>query len=413
MDIVRTKPSHRRSSRLVLIAALLLAGTGAAGAFWLKPKAPVVERASIWTGRVQRGPMVVHIKGTGALVPEQVRWVTSESSGRVEKLFLKPGSTVTTDQPLVQLENSDMRLQSLLAERDAATANAELIKLQHDVRLSALAEQASGATIDSERNDVQRRADTYADHGELFAQLDIKQFADRAHELQRRSDLASERIEQLRVGGARQIAAQKTKIARVGEVSSFRAQQLAALTVRAGSSGLLQDVKVELGQWVVPGTVLAKVVVSSQLKAELRVAEMQAKDLRVGQRASVDTHIGVVRARVARIAPAASEGTVKVELALEGDLPAGARPDLSVDGQIEVEHLDDVLSVQRPVGVQAGAEAMLFRVDPKSGVARRTTVRIGRASTDAVQIQSGLSDGDEVVLSDLSRWSGFDSIVIK
>ena len=398
---------------MLVLCGVLLGGGGFAGALLLKPKAPAVDRSSLWTGRVERGSLVIEIKGTGALVPEEIRWLTSETSGRVDKRFVKGGSAVKADQPIIQLENPDLRLQALQAERDVAAARAELVKLKHDLGAATLSEEAADLALNSERDDVQRRAQAYSQHSDLFASLDLQQLSEHAKELRRRSDLEKSKLALLRNGVNQKSAAQRSQIEHAVEIAQFRARQIANLTVRAGAAGEVEDIPVELGQWVVPGTVLAKVVDPSRLKAELRVAEMQAKDVAIGQKAVIDLHPGTVEGRVVRIATAANAGTVKVEIQFTHELPRGARPDLSVDGYIEAERLDHVLHLVRPVGAQPDSDAIAFRIDPRGGSASRVSFRIGKTSVDHVEVRSGLNEGDELILSDMSRWSGFDSIVLK
>jgi multidrug resistance efflux pump len=415
VDIPRQRKNSGRG-KLVAAACTVLALTvgAAAVAQGFKPKAPTVDRGSIWTGRVERGPLVMEVKGAGTLVPEEIRWITVETSGRVEKILLKPGSAVEADSPIVQLENSDLRLQALQADREVSTARSDMLQLAHRLRSTQLAEEAARVSLKTELGEAQRRAAAYAaGEGQTISSLDAHQAQDRAADLERRASIEDAKLALIKSGSPEELAAQKVQIERREDVARFRAQQVDNLTVRAGAKGTLQIVPIEVGQWVVPGTVLAKVVVSTRLKAELRVPENEVTDVAVGQAALIDTHTSKVPGHVTRIAGAASQGTVKVEIALDGDLPAGARADQSVDGYVETSRVDDAVQVARPVGVQPEADATLFRVDLRSGLATRVSVRTGRASVDKIEIRSGLNEGDELVLSDMSRFSNVDAVAVK
>jgi hypothetical protein len=413
MDIPR-KPAPKRRAPLFAAAAGVLAialVTLALGR--LRAAAPEVERSGLWIGSVQRGEMLRQVKGPGSLVPEEVRWVTAETAGRVEQILVKPGATVDKDTLLLELSNPDVVLEELAAARDVASAEVELLQAKGRLETQELTERDSVAGLASELADVRRRAEAFRAGGEVFSALDGKRLADREAELTSRLELAKSRVGVVQRSRRDEVGAQQSQVARRRDIAAFRKRQVEAMRVRAGGDGLLQDLPLELGQWVVPGTVLARVIRPERLKAVLRIPEIQAKDLQIGQAASIDTHNGLVAGRVARIAPAASQGTVTVEVTLDGALPQGARPDLSVEGTIEVERLKDVLSVERPAGVQPEATTSLFKLGEGGEAALRERVELGRASVSAIEVRGGLREGDRVILSDMSRWDGVDRVRLR
>jgi len=414
MDIPR-QPARKRRAPLFAAAALIVAiaiVTLALGR--LRAAAPEVNRSELWIGAVQRGEMIRQVKGPGSLVPEEVRWITAETAGRVERILVKPGATVDKDTLLLEITNPDVVLEELASERDVASAEVELLQAKGRLEAQDLAERDAVAGLTSELADIRRRAEAYrAGSGEVFSSLDVRKLADREAELATRLELARGRVAVVQRSKRDEIGAQQAQIARRRDIAAFRKRQIDAMRVRAGGDGLLQDLPLELGQWVVPGSVLAKVIRPERLKAVLRIPELQAKDLQVGQAASIDTHNGVIPGRVARVAPAASQGTVTVEVTLDGALPQGARPDLSIEGTIELERLKDVLSVERPAGAQPEAIYNLFRLSEGGEAALRERVELGRASVGTIEVRGGLREGDRVILSDMSRWDGVDRIELR
>jgi len=357
--------------------------------------------------------MIRQVKGPGSLVPEEVRWITAETAGRVERILVKPGASVDKDTLLLELTNPDVVLEGLAAERDVASAEVELLQAKSRLEAQELTERDSVALLASELADARRRAEAYRAGGEVFSALDGKKLTDREAELAARLELAQRRVSVVQRSKRDEVGAQQSQVARRRDIAAFRKRRIDAMLVRAGGDGLLQDLPLELGQWVVPGTVLARVIRPERLKAVLRIPEIQAKDLQIGQAASIDTHNGFVAGRVARIAPAASQGTVTVEVTLDGALPQGARPDLSVEGAIEVERLEDVLSVERPAGAQPEAVYSLFKLNEGGEGALRERVELGRASVGIIEVRGGLREGDRVILSDVSRWDGVERIKLR
>ena len=392
-------------------AAVLAVSVGSWFVARLEPQLETVERSAVWTGRLEHGPFVVRVRGAGTLKPESIRWLTAESSGRVEEVLIQPGAVVEPLTPVVRLENLDLELQAVQAQREVQGAHAQLLALERQTRRDRLDLAAERESLHAASNDAQRRAAAFADgQGEIVSRLDSEQALERAQELRRRQALAGQRASLLEELAPRELETLRQQTLDLTRVRDVRRQLVTRLLVRAAASGILQDVLVELGQWVVPGTPVAKVIVDRQLEAELRVPAEQAGSIAVGQAASISTgfgegHASSITGHVRRVAPAASQGSVLVEIALEGPLPENARPDQNVDGTIETEHTGPTLHLARPVGLGAGNTSSLFRLDPKTNIATRVEVRTGRVSVDRVEVLSGLAAGDEVILSDTSRYA--------
>ncbi|HET9450809.1 MAG TPA: HlyD family efflux transporter periplasmic adaptor subunit, partial [Aggregicoccus sp.] len=275
--------------------------------------------------------------------------------------------------------------------------------------------EAAMATLKAETHDAQRRAAYNANllKKEYIAEVEAQQANERAEEMTKRLALEKQRVEVIRDSQRQRVSAQLGQIERLRAVAQFRRNQVERLTVRAGETGILQELPLQLGQWVTPGLLLAKVVKPEKLKAELRIAETQARDVSVGQKVAVDTRNGIAEGTVARVAPSASQGTVLVEVSLDGELPRGARPDLTVEGTVELERLDDVLFVGRPAGAQSGATVSLFRMQNGSDEAERVQVRLGRSSVNTIEVLGGLNEGDQVVLSDMTQWDEAERVKLK
>ncbi|MCP3143924.1 HlyD family secretion protein [Pyxidicoccus xibeiensis] len=414
MDIPKAKKKTRKPWVLAIGGAcVLLAVT--VGLSRLRPAAPTVERASVWLDTVKRGPMVRQVKGAGTLVPEYIRWLTADTAGRVERIHVRPGATVTADTLLMELSNPDVQLQALEAERQLASAQAELIRMRTELETMRLAQAATVETLTTDSADAVRRAaasDTLHKK-ELIGELEVTQTREKAGELSRRLELERKKLNVVAVNMKDQLAAQEGQVERLKAVARFRRTQVESMKVLAGEDGVLQELPLELGQWVTPGVLLAKVVKPERLKAELRIAETQARDIQPGQKALVDTRNGVVEGTVARVAPAASQGTVRVEVSLPAELPRGARPDLTVEGTVELERLGNVLSVGRPAGAQPNGTMSLFRLMPGGDEAIRVPVQLGRGSVNAVEVVQGLQEGDQVVLSDMAAWDAVERVRLR
>lgn len=406
VDIPRP-PSRRTRRRLiyVLVGAAALVGLSV-GLRRLSPAAPVVERSTVWMGTVQRGPLVREVLGQGTLVPEEIRWIAAKANAQVERVLVKPGAAVTADTVILELRNSELELQALEADRQLAQTEAELTNLQASLNSQQLAQESVIATLESDLADARRRAQA---DGELarkgfLSELEQGQTLGRANELSGRLDFERKRLLAQAQGIKAQVAAQRAQIERLRSIAEFRHREVDALKMRAGVDGILQELSLQQGQAVAAGALLAKVVRPDRLEAEIRVPEVQARDLQLGQKASIDTRNGVVLGRVVRIAPAAQGGSVRVDVSFDAALPPGARPDLNVEGTIELERLPSVVFVSRPASGQPGTRVGLFKLDADGEGAERTLVQLGRSSVKDVEILSGLREGDRVILSDMSQW---------
>jgi HlyD family secretion protein len=414
MDIPR--PSTKKRSRWILGGAgagVLLVMTVALSRF--EPAAPTVEGAGVWRDTVERGTMVRQVRGPGTLVPEQIRYISAVTAGRVERVLAQPGITVSESTPLVVLSNPDVQLQAMEAQRQQAGAEASLANLRAQLENNRLTQEAAVATVRAQSREAQRQltlSRQMAERG-LIAQNELKRAEDNAEELTARLEIEQKRLSFIEQSTKAQLAAQDAEIERLRGLAAFQQNYIRSMEVTAGTSGVLRELSLQEGQWVNPGDRLAVVVQPGRLKAELRIPETQAKDIIVGQRASVDTRNGVVPGRVVRIDPAVENGTVTVDVALEGALPRGARPDLSVDGTIEIERLTNVLYVGRPAYGQAESTVGLFRLDAEQKEARRVNVALGRSSVNTIEIRGGLKEGDVVILSDMSAWDSADRVRLK
>lgn len=381
----------------------------------LEPAAPSVDRAVVWTDTVRRGPMVRQVRGPGNLVPEQIRYITTLTPGRVDRVLLRPGVTVDSGTVLLELSNPDVHIQALQADQQLTAAEAQLVSLRADLENQRLTQEASVAMVRSEYAEARRqlKANEELAQGGLIPTLELSRLRDRAAEYEVRLEVEQKRLELFAGTIEAQLEVQRQQVTRLRAIAEFQRNQVASMTVRAGSEGVLQELSLEVGQWVMPGMNLAVVVQPGRLKAVVRIPETQAKDVVLNQRATIDTRNGIITGRVRRIDPAVVNGTVAVDVELEGDLPPGARPDLSVDGTIEVERLDDVLYVGRPAYGQAESTVGLFRLEPGGKGAVRVSVRLGRSSVNAIEVRDGLQPGDVVILSDMSTWDSHERVRLR
>ena len=420
MDIQRPASVARQKKLRQIgfaIAAVLAIGAVSVVLARLKPAAPTVERATVWVDTVKRGPMVRQVRGLGTLVPvdEARRWVPASTQGRVEKIILRPGVQVTPDT--VVLELSDPQAQQALsdAEQQLRATEADYGSLKAQLDTENLNQRSAAAIVEADY--LNARLEKEVNEGlakdGLVSNLILRQSTVRADSLATRDKIEKERLKVNEASVLARLQAQQARIDQLRSLYALRRQQVDQLRVRAGMFGVLEQVPVEVGQQVAPGTNLVRVADPTRLKAELRIAETQARDLTIGQIAQVDTRNGIIPGKVIRIDPAAQNGTVTVDVALEGALPRGARPDLSVDGTIELERLDNVLYVGRPAFGQEQSTVGLFKLDKETGEANRAQVQLGRSSVNTIEILGGLAEGDEVVLSDMSAWDQFDRIRLR
>lgn len=378
----------------------------------LKPAAPGVDRATVWVDTVKRGPMLRQVRGLGTLVPTDIRWIPAVTEGRVDRIEVLPGTAVKQDTVLLDLSNPQLQQEALDAEWKLKAAEADYTNLQVQLESQVLSQKSEVARADSEYNQAHMQAQTDTELNKLgvISDLSLKVSNTRSEELGTRAKIEEQRLENSSKVLRAQLVAKAAEVEEFRALASLKHSQLDGLRVRAGTLGVLQEQVLKVGQWVTPGTTLAKVVQPERLKAELRVAETQAKDIQLGQPASIDTHNGVATGHVMRIDPSVVNGTVTVDVALDGTLPQGARPDLSVDGTIDLERIADVLYVGRPAFGQEKSTVGMFKLEPDNKNAVRAQVQIGRSSVNTVEIVKGLQEGDQVILSDMSRWDSYDRI---
>ena len=411
-DLARTK--KRRQTLYVSIATIVVVVI-TVGVARLEPAAPRVDRDTIYLDTVQRGPMVRQVRGTGTLVPERIRWIPATTDGTVERIVIRPGALVAPDTVILELSNPELEQATLEARLNLEAAEARYSNRQVEVERDLLDQRATLATTEAQRKTARLQADA---DGQLFTQglvssLQLQQSQSAEQEFDTRYALEQERLQMATDTVAAQLAVEQAEVDRLRTLYELRRRQMADLRVRAGMPGVLQQVPLDEGQRITTGTNLARVGDPAVLKAELRIAETQARDVQIGQTAVIDTRNGIVAGHVTRIDPAVENGTVTVDVALDGELPRGARPDLTVDGTIELERMDDILFVVRPVFGQEESVVSLFKVAADGTHAARTRVSLGRASVNTIEVLEGLQPGDRVVLSDMSTWDQFDRVRIE
>jgi HlyD family secretion protein len=417
MDIQR--PSNARAKKIRRIVygtvALLLVGGVTYGLSKLRPAAPSVDRATVWPDEVKRGPMVREVRGLGILVPEDIRWIPAQTDSRVERWVLRPGAIVKRDSIIMELSDPILQRDALDAEYQLKGAEADLANLRVQVNSELMNQKANEAAVrsDFEQARLQHDVDEKlfkegigSDHIRNLSKVREEQLAIRVQ-------LEGERTRITADSSLARLAAQQAKVDQQKALYHLKKSQVDALHVRAGIDGVLQLVPVDVGQRVTLGTNLARVADPKKLKAEIKIAETQAKDVAPGQKATIDTRNGIVRGHVSRIDPSVVNGTVTVDVTIDDPLPLGARPDLSVDGTVELENLKDVLYVGRPVHGQADSTIGIFKIIDDGSEAVRVNVKLGRSSVNTIEIVQGLKVGDKVILSDMSAWDNFDRVRLK
>ena len=417
MDVARTGAGRKRLIRRVawVVGGLLAASLLSMAVVRLKPAVPLVEWSSVWPDKVQRGQMLRQVRGIGTLVAEDTIFVPAVTDGRVDRIAVRPGTTLRPETVIVVLSNPELNQAALNAEYDAKMAEARLRDLEVRLDSETLTQKAELARVEAEHTQAKLRLarDEVLFREKLIIELNYQLVKATAEEMEKRVTIERERGRIRERTVVAQLDVQRAEIQKLRALHQLKKEQVDALKVTAGVEGVLQELPVQVGQKLLAGAVIAKVVQPARLKAELKVPETQAKDVAMGQRAEIDTRNGIVMGTVYRIDPAAREGTVTVDVKLDGKLPPGARPDLSVDGNIEVERLANVMFVGRPASSQAEASATLFRVEPDGKFAQRVPVRYGKASTNTIEIRQGLNLGDQVILSDMSAVDGQDRIQLK
>jgi HlyD family secretion protein len=413
MDLPRTDQNRRRRKRSIIAAAVLAGLLGAiVGIGRLKPAAPSVERNLVWIDTVKRGQMLREVRGIGTLVPEQIAWIAARSAGRVDRIVLHPGALVKPDDVILVLSNPDVSQAAADAESQlkAAEADFQSFKVQLESGLLSAESTAAAATADYEQAKLRAQVNDDLFKKGLVSELEMRLSKVTAEQAHARNDIEQKRYTFAKDGIAPQLTVKAAEVDRARTLAKLRTEEIEALQVRAGMSGVLQVVPVEIGEQVSAGANLARVADPSRLKAEVRIAETQAKDIQIGQQASIDTRNGIVRGSVSRMDPAVQNGTVMVDVVLAGVLPPGARPDLSVEGTIQLERLENVVYVARPAFGQDNSTVGIFKLDQSGQYAMRGTVRLGRSSVNTIEIVSGLAPGDRVILSDTSQWDDHDRL---
>jgi len=416
MDIFRPEIKREKRRRQIIwssVALLVLVGV-TVGISRLKPAAPTVERSTIWTDTVKRGSMLRQVRGLGSLIPshEDVRQIPAETEATVIRIIKLPGSQVDPDTVLVEMSNPQLEQEALDAQLQVRAAQAEYQNLKVKLDSDLMNQRAGAATVNAEYSEAQRQAQTdkaLYDLG-VISGLAAKASEGKAQEMVTRNKIEDQRLAINEKAIASELAVQQAKVEEMRALADLKQQQLQRLKVKAGVAGVLIELPLQVGQRVLPGTELAKIVQPNHLMAELKIPETQAHDVQIGEPASIDTHNGVVAGEVSRVDPAVQNGTVTVDVQLTGQLPKGARPDLSVDGTIDLEKLENVLYVGRPAFGQESSTISMFKLDPASNAATRTQVKTGRASVNLIEIDSGLKEGDTVILSDMSRWENTDRV---
>jgi multidrug resistance efflux pump len=415
MDIPRddTGRQRRRYALIGLGVAALAAVTFFVAN--LEPAAPSVERDVLLFGDVQRGSFVRQVRGPGTLVPERVVFVSAVAGGRVDEVMVEPGAEVARGSVLLELGNPDVELEALQAQQQLTAARASLVQLRRNLRSEVLTQEATVADAEATAAEARRQAaaDSALVERELISRNEASRTAEEARAARIRLETERRRLELLEETVDEEIGVQEEQVERLRSIQAYQRRRVESMTVRAPADGVLQDLNLEVGQWVQSGTTLARVAQPGRLKAEIRIPESQARDVQIGQEALVDLRTDSVPGRVRRVDPNVQNGSVLVEVTLEEELPPGARPDLSVDGTVVIERLEDVLHVERPAYGQSNATVSLFRVADGGDAAERVTVRLGRSSVNRIEVVDGLREGDRIILTDMSRWDDTDRVRIE
>jgi HlyD family secretion protein len=416
MDIQRPDIKKKKRQRQLIGGALGLVILALAAFFVsrLKPAAPTVDRAVVWTDSVKQGPLLRQVRGPGSLVPreDKIRLIPAETEATVVRIRVLPGAKVEPDTIVMDLVDPTVQQELLDAQLQLKAAQTDLMNVKAKLDSDLMTQKAGAATVSADYNQAKLQAQTDKSLYDLgvISGLTYSASKGKADELTTRSDIEKQRLTVNEKAIETQIAVQQTKVAQAQAMLALKQRQQDALSVKAGISGVLVDLPHQVGEHVAPGTTLAKVVQPDQLKASLKIAETQARDIQIGQPSEIDTHNGVIEGKVMRIDPAVVNGTVTVDVELEGALPQGARPDLSVDGTIDLDRMANVLYVGRPAFGNENSTISLFKLSPDGTTAVRVPVKVGKASVNAIQVIEGLQSGDTVILSDMSRWDNTDRI---
>ena len=417
MDIARDpKPKTRKRIIQWSVAAVALTGV-TIGLRNLEPAAPSVDAATVWMDTVQHGTMVRQVRGPGTLVPEQMRWITALTAGRVEQIIVLPGTVIEENTVIIRMSNPDVVVQLLQAQQALSSAEATLIQLGSSLATQRLSQEALLAQVRTQLRNAERDHATnqrlYDTNPELVAATEFASTRDAVEEFKERVRLGEEQVSVLVASVDEQLNAQRVQIGRLVDIVDFNRDRVSSMEVTAGVSGVLAELPLDEGQWVQSGETLARVVQPGRLKAEVRIPQTQAQDIAAGQVAYIDTRNDTIVGQVVRIDPSVQNGTVTIDVALPADLPRSARPDLSIDGNVVIQRLDDVTYVGRPAYGQANQRVGMFKVLEDGQYAERVNVLLGASSVNEIAVLEGLQEGDVVILSDMSQWDGFDRVRLR
>ena len=417
MDIARDpKPKTRKRIIQWSVAALALIGV-TVGLRNLDPAAPTVDAATVWMDTVMHGTMIRQVRGPGTLVPEQMRWVTALTAGRVEQIMVLPGTVIEENTVIIRMSNPDVDIALLQAQQALNTAEATLIQTRSTLQTQRLTQAGALAQLRNQLQNAQRdqaiNQRLYETNPELVAATELARTRDAVMDFEERVRLEEEQIELLAVSAVDQVNAQLVNISSLTDIVDFNRDRVNSMEVTAGVSGVLAELPLDEGQWVQSGETLARVVQPGRLKAEVRIPQTQAQDIAVGQVAYIDTRNDTIIGQVVRIDPSVQNGTVTIDVALPRDLPRSARPDLSIDGNVVIQRLDDVTYVGRPAYGQANQRVGMFLVVEDGQYAQRVNVMLGASSVNEIAVLEGLKEGDIVILSDMSQWDGFDRVRLR
>lgn len=420
MDIIRdTKPQKKRKKVVWSLGAIALLALTIFVPRLLPTAAPSVEGATVWRDTVHFGTMIRQVRGPGTLVPEQTRWITAVTPGRIEQIISLPGTEVEQGAVIMRMSNPDVDMQLLTARQQLAQAQAGLAQLRTTLATQELTQRGTVATVRSQYLDAQRIYETnqrlFDENPDLVARADLDRSRETMEALELQLQVEQDRLEVMESSQQDQIDAQQSQIRSLAELVQFNEDRLQSMRVTVPVGGVIAplDIPLQEGQWVQSGQQLSRVVDPSGLKAEIRITQTQAQDIVLGQAALIDTRTDTIEGRVTRIDPAVRNGTVTIDVSLPDDLPASARPDLSVDGNVIIDRLDDITYVGRPTFGQPNQRVSIFKMTPDGEFAERVTIQLGASSVNDIQVLEGLQEGDIVILSDMSRWDGFDRVKIK
>jgi HlyD family secretion protein len=412
VDIPRTPPNKKRQRAIYAFVGIVVVVLVTVALGRLRPAAPSVELSTLVIDSVRRGPMLREVRGPGTLAPEQPRFISAVTSGRVDRVYQRPGAKVEAGTPLIEMSNPDVELSYLSAEQAVSAAEAQLVNLRTSLESQRLSQEGLVAQMRSDYREAQRNAvaaESLSSRN-LVASFELSRTRDKVEELRNRLDIEQRRLAVIAGSVDSQITLQRGQVSSLRAIAQFQQNRVASMKVTAGAVGTLQDLSLEVGQWVQAGQQLAQVVQPDRLKAVLRIAETQAVEVALGQKAAIDTRNGIIQGHVVRMDPASQSGTVSVDVAFDGPLPAGARPDLSVEGTIEIERLSNVLYVGRPAYGQANSSVGLFKLVEGGRYAIRVNAQLGRSSVSTVEVLAGLKERDQVILSDMSRYDAVDRV---